>query len=72
MPAAKKELDELAARLKKMPAPVRVVYARPRTFVSMAIGTVAFFLLPDSLRLVTRLLVAWTSSPHSIWHSPTP
>ena len=59
MPAAKKELDELAARLKKMPAPVRVVYARPRTFVSMAIGTVAFFLLPDSLRLVTRLLVAW-------------
>jgi uncharacterized membrane protein len=59
MPAAKKELDELAARLKKMPAPVRVVYARPRTFVSIAIGTVAFFLLPDSLRLVTRLLVAW-------------
>jgi len=59
VPAAKKELDELAARLKKMPAPVRVVYARPRTFVSMAIGTVAFFLLPDSLRLVTRLLVAW-------------
>ena len=59
MPAAKKELDELAARLKKMPAPVRVVYARPRTFVSIAIGTVAFFLLPDSLRLVSRLLLAW-------------
>ena len=59
MPAAKKELDELAARLKKMPAPVRVVYARPRTFVSIAIGTVAFFLLPDSLRLVSRLLFAW-------------
>ena len=59
MPAATKELDELAARLKKRPAPVRVVYARPRTFVSLAIGTVAFFLLPDSLRLVTRLLVAW-------------
>ncbi|MDP1881387.1 MAG: DUF1345 domain-containing protein [Bradyrhizobium sp.] len=42
-----------------MPAPVRVVYTRPRTFVSIAIGIVAFFLLPDSLRLVTRLLVAW-------------
>ena len=42
-----------------MPAPVRVVYARPRTFVSIAIGIVAFFLLPDSLRLVTRLLIAW-------------
>jgi uncharacterized membrane protein len=59
VPAAKKELDELAARLKKMPAPVRVVYARPRTFVSIAIGLVSFFLLPDSLRLVTRLLLAW-------------
>jgi uncharacterized membrane protein len=59
VPAAKKELDELAARLKKMPAPVRVIYARPRTFVSIAIGMIAFFLLPDSLRLVTRLLLGW-------------
>jgi uncharacterized membrane protein len=59
VPAARKELDELAARLKKMPAPVRVLYARPRTFFSIATGIVAFFLLPDSLRLVTRLLIAW-------------
>ena len=59
MPAARKELDELSARLKKLPAPVRVLYARPRTFVSIGIGTVCFFLLPDSLRLVTRLLIAW-------------
>jgi uncharacterized membrane protein len=59
VPAGKKELDGLAARLKKMPAPVRVVYARPRTFFSIAVGIVAFFLLPDSLRLVTRLLIAW-------------
>ena len=42
-----------------MPTPVRVVYARPRTFISIAIGIVAFFLLPDSLRLVTRLLIGW-------------
>ena len=42
-----------------MPKPVRVVYARPRTFISVAIGIVAFFLLPDSLRLVTRLLIGW-------------
>ena len=42
-----------------MPVPVRVVYARPRTFIAMAIGIVAFFLLPGSLRLVTRLLVGW-------------
>ena len=59
MPAAKKELDELAARLKKMPAPVRMLYARPRTFFSIATGIIAFFLLPDTLRLVTRLLIAW-------------
>ena len=42
-----------------MPAPVRVLYARPRTFFSIATGIVAFFLLPDSLRLVTRLLIGW-------------
>src|SRR6266540_5564306 len=42
-----------------MPVPVRVVYARPRTFISMAVGIIAFFLLPASLRLVTRLLVGW-------------
>ena len=59
MPTAKKELDELEAKLRKMPAPVRMVYARPRTFFSIAIGTIAFFLLPDTLRLVTRLLIAW-------------
>ena len=38
---------------------MRVVYARPRTFISIAIGIVAFFLLPASLRLVTRLLIGW-------------
>jgi len=42
-----------------MPVPVRIVYARPRTFVSIAVGIVAFFLLPGSLRLVTRLLIGW-------------
>ena len=59
MAGPKKELDEVLARFRKMPVPVRVVYARPRTFFSMAIGIVAFFLLPDSLRLVTRLLAGW-------------
>jgi uncharacterized membrane protein len=56
---AGKELDDLLARFRRMPKPVRVVYARPRTFISIAIGIVAFFLLPGSLRLVTRLLVGW-------------
>ncbi|HXQ08197.1 MAG TPA: DUF1345 domain-containing protein [Bradyrhizobium sp.] len=42
-----------------MSKPVRVVYARPRLFSSVVLGIVAFFLLPGSLRLVTRLLVSW-------------
>lgn len=56
---AGKEFEERLLRFRKMPKPVRVVYARPRTFIAIAIGIVAFFLLPGSLRLVTRLLVAW-------------
>lgn len=59
MPTPKHDIDEFIARFRKMPAPLRVLYARPRTFISMAIGVVAFFLLPGSLRLVTRLLVGW-------------
>jgi uncharacterized membrane protein len=53
------ELEQLVARFEKLPRPVRIVYARPRTFVAMAIGIVAFFLLPGELRLVTRLLIGW-------------
>jgi uncharacterized membrane protein len=51
--------DPFLARFRKMSKPVRVVYARPRTFISIAVGIVAFFLLPGSLRLVTRLLISW-------------
>ena len=57
--ADKESDDPLLLRFRKMPKPVRVVYARPRTFFSVAIGIVAFFLLPGSLRLVTRLLISW-------------
>ena len=58
--AGKNAEDPSLARFRKMSKPVRVVYARPRTFISIAIGIVAFFLLPaDSLRLVTRLLISW-------------
>ena len=59
MATAKKEIDEFVARFKKLPMPVRIVYARPRTFVSIALGIAACFLLPGSLRLATRLLVGW-------------
>jgi uncharacterized membrane protein len=53
--------DLLLVRFQKMSRPVRVVYARPRTFISVAAGIVAFILLPGSLRLVTRLLIGWDS-----------
>lgn len=54
-----KEFEEHLVRFRNLPLPVRVVYARPRTFIAIAIGFVAFLLLPDSQRLVTRLVVGW-------------
>jgi uncharacterized membrane protein len=57
--AGKEAGDPVLLRFRKMSRPVRVVYARPRTFISMAIGVAAFLLLPASLRLVTRLLIGW-------------
>jgi uncharacterized membrane protein len=57
--AGKEADDPLLLRFRKMPRPVRVVYARPRTFISFALGIVAFLLLPGSLRLVTRFLIGW-------------
>jgi uncharacterized membrane protein len=57
--AGKDAEDPFLLRFRKMPAPLRVVYARPRTFIAFAIGVVAGFLTPDSMRLVTRLLIGW-------------
>jgi uncharacterized membrane protein len=51
--------DPLLVRWRKMSRPVRAVYARPRTFISVAIGIVAFLLLPATLRPVTRALIGW-------------
>ena len=67
-----KEFEEHLVRFRNMPLPVRVVYARPRTFIALAVGIIAFFLLPGSLRLVTRLWSAGMSSPRCIscWHTP--
>ncbi|HEY0912588.1 MAG TPA: DUF1345 domain-containing protein [Bradyrhizobium sp.] len=56
---AGKEVDEALARFRKMSRPVRVVYGRPRTFISILIGLVAYALLPNSLRPVTRALLGW-------------
>ena len=54
-----KEFEKHLVRFRNWPLPVRVVYGRPRTFIAIAIGIVAFLLLPDSRRLVTRLVVGW-------------
>ena len=57
---ADKEADDaVLLRFRKMSSPLRVVYARPRTFLAIAAGIVAFFILPASVRLVTRMLIAW-------------
>jgi uncharacterized membrane protein len=53
------DLDERLLRFRKMPKVVRLVYARPRTFFAIALGVIAVFLLPASIRLVTRLLIGW-------------
>jgi uncharacterized membrane protein len=57
--ADKQPEDPVLVRFRRMSKPVRVIYARPRTFIAVLIGVVAYFLLPGSLRLVTRLLFGW-------------
>ncbi len=53
------EFEQRLLRFRKLPKPFRVIYARPRTFFAITVGVIAFFLLPGSLRLVTRLLIGW-------------
>jgi uncharacterized membrane protein len=57
--ATGKDFDARLARFRKRPMFVRVVASRPRTFVALAIAIVVFFVVPGSLRLVTRALVSW-------------
>ena len=44
---------------RKLPRIVRVVRARPRLFLSAALGIVVALLLPSEWRVATRLLVGW-------------
>lgn len=55
----KKEGDPYLLRLRRLPKPLRIVYARPRTFIALAIGLASLLFLPPSWRLTTHLLVAW-------------
>jgi uncharacterized membrane protein len=54
-----KEADDALARFRKMSRPVRLIYGRPRTFFAIAVGILAYALLPASLRQVTRALLGW-------------
>ena len=51
--------DPVLVRFRAMSRPLRLVYGRPRTFIAVGVGIVAFLLLPGSLRLVSRLLIGW-------------
>ncbi|MCK1357421.1 DUF1345 domain-containing protein [Bradyrhizobium sp. 199] len=58
MAAGGKE-DPALARFRQMSRPMRMLYARPRTFIALAAGALVCLLLPGSHRLVTRLLFGW-------------
>ena len=67
-----KEFDEHLVRFRKLPLPVRVVYARPRTFIAIAVGIIAFFLLPGYAAAGDAACrSAGTYSPRCISCSPT-
>ena len=58
---ASEEFEQRLLRFRKLPKAVRLVYARPRTTLAIVCAIATFFLLPASLRLVTRLLIGWDS-----------
>ncbi|RTL53777.1 MAG: DUF1345 domain-containing protein [Bradyrhizobiaceae bacterium] len=61
-PAKQKEEDDIFLRLQRLPKAARVVYSRPRLFISIAIGLASLLVMPWSWRLTTRLLLAWDVS----------
>lgn len=64
----KQKEDEVLRRFRRMPKAVRIVYARPRLFISIAIGLLSLlampgsWLVPGTWRLTTRLLLGWDIS----------
>ena len=54
--------DPSLHRLRALPKPVRIVLSRPRLFISLAIGLASLLVLPGTLRVATRLLIAWDIS----------
>lgn len=60
-PVKQKE-EDVFLRFQRMPKAVRIVYSRPRLFISIAIGIAALVAMPWSWRLTTRFLLAWDIS----------
>ncbi len=58
----KQNEDDIFLRFQRMPKALRIVYSRPRLFISLAIGLIALLVLPWSWRLTTRFLLAWDIS----------
>jgi uncharacterized membrane protein len=57
-----KEGDRYLLRLKGMPRPLRMIASRPRLIISLLVGLAALLLMPASLRIATRALIAWDIS----------
>ncbi|WP_027531419.1 DUF1345 domain-containing protein [Bradyrhizobium sp. WSM3983] len=51
--------DPVLVRFRQMSRPMRLIYARPRAFISLGIGILVCLLVPGSLRLTTRLVLGW-------------
>jgi uncharacterized membrane protein len=51
--------DPVLVRFRQMSRPIRLVYARRRTFISLGVGILVCLLIPGAHRLVTRLLFGW-------------
>lgn len=56
---AQDDHDRSLKRLLGLPRPLRIVLARPRFFLSVAVGIIALAVMPAMLRPPTRLLLAW-------------
>ena len=51
--------DPALVRFRQMSRPMRLIYARPRTFISLGVGILVCLLVPGSPRLTTRLVLGW-------------
>jgi uncharacterized membrane protein len=54
-------LSDSPRRASAILAPFRIVRARPQLFLSLALGVIVGFLLPQAMQPVARALVAWNA-----------